>query len=329
MLYSLTGDNNVLEANGPATVLVNSLKAQDYTLWASSVQGPVGLSDEIAHSSPARNFIVIDFSQDKFQQVKHNLDTIFKHPSYLMYTLTNASATAAKKNPATNKTGKIRLIMDLVQELAGKDYTKLYRNLCNQLNLPINKSQSQISRGLLFRAFSNSDIVAQNQGAPYEVEFNVTPASIMPNKKKLLKATQEFIDSAAGQKVLSNHMQLTNFCDALAARRINGQVDTDYLQKTMQMMSRKTGYDIDQFKQVLQERINLLKANADLLETAPPFGDYVHLYTQATYVQTIGQQLIANLPEDKGPSSDYDLAEASDFIEMRSEEHTSELQSLV
>lgn len=317
MLYSLQGDDTVLEANGPATIFVKSLQAQNYTLWASSVQGPIGRSDEISHSSPARNFIVIDFAQDRFKQIKQVLDTILNHPSYLIYQLKAAVQTnTAKKKNATNQTNNARLIIDLVQELSGSDYTKLYRNLCNQLNLPINKSQSQISRGLLFRAFSNNAILAYNQGAPYEVEFNVAPASIMPNKKKLLKATQEFIDSPAGQKVLSNHMELTNFCDALAARRINGQVDTDYLQKTMQMMSRKTGYDIDQFKQVLQERINLLKANADLLETAPPFGDYVHLYTQATYVQTIGQQLIANLPEGKGPSSDYDLSEASDFIEM-------------
>lgn len=39
MLYTLAQDSTVMEANGPATSLILSLKQQSYTLWASSVQG--------------------------------------------------------------------------------------------------------------------------------------------------------------------------------------------------------------------------------------------------------------------------------------------------
>lgn len=322
MLYTLAQDSTVMEANGPATSFILSLKAQSYTLWASSVQGTVSQSDEIANSGPTRNFIVIDFGKDKLADVKHALDTVFNKPTSLIY------------QTSTNGKNNYRLIIETAQELTSSLYKNTYSNICIQLNLPINKSQSIITHGIIFKPFTKHNIVYQSAGGAYNVPTNIAPASIMPNKDKLLKATQEFVESQNGQKILHDHTLLTGFFDALAAIRIKGQVDTDYLNKTVKMIGKATKYNPDNFNNLLHDRINLLKANPDQLETAPPFGDYVHLYSQATYVQTIGQQLIANLPEGKGPSSDYELAEASDFIEMAYppyllEQHGSDLDNVV
>lgn len=322
MLYTLAQNSTVMNANGPATKLILALKAQSYTLWATNVQGAVSQSDEIATSGPTRDFVVIDFAQDKLADVTHALDTVFNKPSALIYQL-------AKTNDK-----KLRLIIDTAQELNGNNYKNTYRNICIQLNLVINKTQSLINHGIVFKPFADSQIVYQSTGAPYSVPTNIAPASIMPNKDKLLKATQEFVNSQNGNKILHDHTLLTNFFDALAAIRIKGQIDSDYLKQTLKMIGKRTKYDPQKYSKLLTDRINLLKANPDQLETAPPFGDYIHLYSQATYVQTIGQQLIANLPEGKGPSSDYELAEASDFIEMAYppyllEQHGNDLDNVV
>ena len=301
MLYTLAQDSKILSANGPATVFIKSLKTQAYTLWCTNVQGTITQSDEVAHSGPTRDFIVLEFDDQQFPNVKQALDTVFNRPSSLIYRINNK---------------KDRLVIDLSQELNSNSYTHAYNNLCVQLNIPLVKAQSRVSHGIVFKPIDDSMILLQNDGLPYNVPNNIAPASIMPNKDKLLRATQEFIDSQDGQKTIHDRTLITHFFDALAAKRLCGQLDSDYIEQTLYKISKSTGYDVKQYNTIWQDRLSLLKNNPDLLETAPPFGEYIHLYTQARFVQTIGQQLIANLPEGKGPSSDYELAEASDFIEM-------------
>lgn len=319
MLYTIKGESTVYNAQGPASKFIMSLANQSYTLWASNVQGTISQMDEIAHSSPSRNFIIIDFEQSKLDDVKHGLDVIFNKPSCFIYQL--------------NKT-KDRLILDCVQDLSSKEYTTTYRNICLQLNLTINKTQSLIVHGINFKPFTKTDILYQQQGSAYQVMTDITPAKIMPKKEKLIKATKEFVNSQRGQTILHDRTQLTKLFDALAAQRIHGHINDDYLQDALSIISTSTKYDIDKFKQLLQERLKLLKENPDQLEVAPPFGDYIHLYSQTKYVQTIGQQLVANLPEGKGPNSDYDLSEACDFIELNYppyllDQHGSDLDNVV
>ena len=302
MLYTPAQDTQLQRANGPATVLILSLRNIAYTLWETNVQGQITYSDEIPQNNPTRDFIVLEFDDAKFPDVKQALETVFNKPTCLIYRLNNK---------------KDRLILNLSRELNGATYTQTYQNLCIQLSIKFVKTQSRINHGIPFKPFPDDAVLlSETQGLPYNVPSNIAPASIMPNKEKLLKATQEYIDSDEGVKTIHDRTLATRFFDALAAKRISGQLDTDYLEQTLQKISKKTGYSVQEYNSLLQERLNLLKNNPDLLESAPPFGEYIHLYTQAKHVQTIGQQLVANLPEGKSPSSDYELAEASDFIEM-------------
>lgn len=301
MLYTLDQDTTIYTANGPASKFVLSMQNKNYKLWASTVQGNITSSDEIPQSSPTRDFIIIEFEDDKFPDIKQSLETVFNNPSCLIYRI------SAKND---------RLVLDLSQELNSGTYKNTYQSLCIQLGVKGIKAQARINHGIKCNSFSNDAILLQIEGLPYNVPTTIAPASIMPNKKKLLLATQEFIDSKEGQRVLHDQTLMTRFFDALAAKRINGQLDSDYLEQTMRKISTSTGFDLAYYTKLIQERIDLLSDNPDLLETAPPFGEYIHLYSQAKRVQTIGQQLVANLPAGTIPSSDYELAEASDFIEM-------------
>lgn len=305
LLYCLDKSQQIASAQGSATQLVVNLSHQKYRLYGSSTSIPISRVEEFKDNNPKRKFVVLDFANIHLADVQQTLKTIFHNPLHVIYKL--------------NK-DQDRLVMDLAQSFTRKSYHKVVENLYIQFNLPITKSRTDLVRPIIFQPFDvQKDIIQICKRKPCDIVLENTDSSqdqLVPNHEKLLRATKEFLDTDKAQKIIHDRTEVTHFFDALAKVYILGQISNDYLTSTLKYMSQITHYDYINWRELMDERIKLLRENPEMREIAPPFGAYIHLYSQAHKGTNIAGQLKASLPPGTQENPDYELADAANFIEM-------------
>lgn len=304
MLYRLDTSPTILADKSNACEFIVKMAGQKYHLYGTFTTIPITQEDEYKDNNPKRNFIVIDFDESNLKNVIHDMKTIMNNPTHLIY----------------KTKSKCRLIVDLKQNFNYKSYKKVVKAFYIQLNLPITKSRLDLKKPIAFIPFDvNKDILQAVKSKPYSVVLDSIDESndnLAPDATKLFNATKEFLDTSEANRIMHDRLEVTKFFDALAKCYISGQLTKDYLDKTLQYITQKTGYDLSNWQTLMQERITLLKDHPDMRESAQPFGAYIHLYTQAYSGANLTQQLKAVLPKNIKEDPDYDLSEAADFIEM-------------
>lgn len=311
MLYYLKGQTNVLSSKAGAAELVYQLAKQTYALLGTSTTVPISQIDEYKDNTPKRNFAVIDFDLTNFNAVRQKL----------------VSAGSPRSIIIKISDSRARLVLDLDELYNRKSYKKAMIALYSTLNLPITKRLTDLTKEINFKPFDQKDILFSANNRPYHVNqvsnsssnnlsASSNPDALMPDKQKLLAATQSFLQSKKASDILHDRQKATSFFDALANTYLNGQVDASYIRQTLQYITNITQYDISNWQKLMNERLDLLRNNPDMQEIAPPFGQYIRLYEQARVHTNLAGQLRATLPKNMRPSADFDLSEAAQFIEM-------------
>lgn len=324
MLYTISPNPSVLSVNSTASQLVYHLRQQGFNLLGSSTSVSIQHESEYNAADPKRNFVVLDFPHELLANVQKELNTFIVEPSYVLYKYSST---------------KDRLILDVDEELDFKSYKEAFKNLCIQFNIPIIKSNDDIRKIVKFKPIEDKDIIKVHGGLPYpisarNVASNENTAKLAPDQQKLANATISFLKTDRAQDILHDRTRATRFLDSLATSLINKQITKEYLASTLKAIAKITKYDITDWQNLMNERIKLLSESPELRESAEPFGEYIHLYSQVHYAKNIAQQLIASLPKNIHPDPDLSLADASNFIEMAYppyllKQHGSDLDNMV
>lgn len=304
MLYTIGNDSDVLLSNQDALNLINKLKGQKFKLLADNIDGNIQSIDEYPDSNPSRKFIVLQFENDRLQDIQQFLKTDLDNPKHLIYRM--------------NKNGRMRLVIALKNALGKKGYHQILKSLAQQMQIEVSQTLLQITKPVVFAKFEEEDIVENTGKDPLEIdnEAIASPDHLLLNQKRLINATDDFFKKIDVKNVFKNRQKATSFFDSLASSYLDKMLNMSYIDQVINYIAKQTDYEAKNWHKLFDDRIKLLKDNPDLKENTKPFGDYIHLYTQADNANNIAQQLRTMLPADAQPDPDYELAEACRFIEM-------------
>ena len=324
MLYTISPDPSVLSVACTASQLVYRLREQAFNLLGSVTSVNIQHESEYASANPKRNFISLDFPAEQLASVQKELNAFVVKPSYILYKISDK---------------KDRLILDVDQNLDITTYKEVFKTLTVQFNVPLIKSHADIRKIIKCQPISDEDVIEYHTGMPYplstqNVMNNEQASKLAPDQQKLAKATLDFLKTDRANKILHDRTLATKFLDSLATSLINKQITNSYLNATVKKIAEITKYDLSNWQNLMNERIRLLNNSPELRESAEPFGEYIHLYSQVHYAKNIAQQLISSLPQNVRPDPDFSLAEASNFIEMAYppyllRQHGSDLDNMV
>lgn len=303
MYYTLGTSSEVLQTNKNIFELIKALQNQKLKILATSTDTVIHDLDEYKDSNPRRDFVVIPFDSDQLNDVRQILDTVFDNPTHLIY-------------QANSK--KCRLIIALAKEIGNKRYRNLVKNLAKQFQTSISQGYYSITHPIIINKLLADDVIEMHEGKLLNVAFEMLDNDdrLMPNQNKMILATQSFLSTKKAAEMLKNEKEAYEFIDSLANSYLDKMLNQAYINKTMLMISKVTGYDVREWRQMFDDRLKLLQSNQDLKENVKPFGHYIRLSSQAKNSNNVAKQLKALLPKDVKPDEDYELSEAGKFIEM-------------
>ena len=304
MLYCLSQSPTILPTNKSAIDAVLSLHKQSYKILATSTDTPVSVVDEMKNAASFRNFVVLEFSNNQTNLVKDMLNGILNKPSCLIYHLNSK---------------KDRLILELAHNYGQRRYKQIVHQLANQFNIVISpKYLDRVDHPIVMKPFDNKDIVLNLKGQGLDISVAQTNDSdnLAPDTDILIQATKTFLNTNKAKKILLDRSKVIEFFDAIIASYLKGMLNDSYLQAFIKMIAEITGYSLQEWQNLFNERMQLMKTNPSLQQSAQPFGAYIHLYSEVNHDLTLGQQLLASLPKGTHEDSDYELADAAGFIEM-------------
>ena len=131
MLYTIGNDSDVLIANQTALDLINKLKGNKFKLLSDNIDGNIQTIDEYQDSNPSRKFIVLQFENDRLQDIQQFLKTDLDNPRHMIYQM--------------NKNGRIRLIIALKNSLGKKGYRQIVKSFTQQMQIQVSQTLLQIS----------------------------------------------------------------------------------------------------------------------------------------------------------------------------------------
>lgn len=303
LYYTLDNNPEVLQTDEPLITVLQKLTGKRFKLLANATDSPLATLDDYPDSNPRRNFVVLQFERvllpDVLPLIKSNL-FVFTHFVY------------------HNGDNYVRIIIEVDKMLGHRSYKTLVQNLSKQFGFKSTVTYTKINKPINFSKFAQKDIIECKAGKPMPVDDTdmTDPDRLLPNQKKLMAATDDFLRSDQAQKILHDRTQATNFFDTIAASYIDKMINRKYINITIDKIAKLTKYDIKNWQNLFNERLQLMRDNPDLKENTAPFGSYVHLYTQANNATNVAQQLKAMLPSGTKADADYELSEAGSFIEM-------------
>lgn len=321
LYYTLDNNPEVLQTDEPLITVLQKLTGKRFKLLANATDSPLATLDDYPDSNPRRNFVVLQFERvllpDVLPLIKSNL-FVFTHFVY------------------HNGDNYVRIIIEVDKMLGHRSYKTLVQNLSKQFGFKSTVTYTKINKPINFSKFAQKDIIECKAGKPMPVDDTdmTDPDRLLPNQKKLMAATDDFLRSDQAQKILHDRTQATNFFDTIAASYIDKMINRKYINITIDKIAKLTKYDIKNWQNLFNERLQLMRDNPDLKENTAPFGSYVHLYTQANNATNVAQQLKAMLPSGTKADADYELSEAGSFIEMAFppyllDQHGTDLDNLV
>lgn len=305
MLYCLEQSPTVLSTNKSAQDVILSLHKQTYKLLCTSTDSQIDVIDELKNVTAFRDFVVLEFSNNQTNLVKDMLNGLLNKPGCILYHV------SAKKD---------RLILQLAHSYSKKRYKQIVHQLANQFNIIISpKYLDQVNHEITMKPFDAQDIVLNLKGKGLDISIaqpTENNDNLAPDTDVLINATKTFLKSQKANEILHDRKQAIQFIDAITASFLKGMVNDSYRTAVINLIAQVTGYNLQEWQNLFNERLQLMKNNTSLMQAAPPFGAYIHLYTEANKELTLGQQLLASLPKGTHEDPDYELAEAAGFIEM-------------
>lgn len=314
MLYTLENNSDVLRTNKSPIELINSLLGKKFKLLATETDNHnIKSIDEFAESNPRRSFIALQFDLSDLDNVRQAIKVDLGNPTHFIYRMNETRG---------------RIVIETNRLLGRYNYSNIIKSLASQFGIKISNAYTKIIKPLIFQKITKDDIVENVKTQPLVITDDAfqDPDRLVPDQKRMMRATQDFLKKPETIGMLHNQQKATKIFDSLAASYLSHMLTRSYIHKILQIVSKVTNYEISSWENLFKERIELLKANPDLRENVPAFGDLIHLDTQASSATNLAQQLKALIPGNAQPNPDYDLSEACNFIEMACPPHLLEQQ---
>ena len=312
--YSIKDNSEFLKINKNLidSVLALNSRNYQYAIYASNLNSAVTNTEELDKTNPTRNFVILDFNSDLFEEVENTLKSLLGNPRHLIYRI------SVNKN---DRAGKLRLLLELDHELNRKQYADFLKKLAIQMQIQITSTQKNIKHAYKFKPFKKDDLLVSEGKDPLETEMagNVNdPDQIKPDQDKIYKAVCLYLKSDTGKNMLRDRSQAVKFFDSLAKAYLNKNLEKRLILNIINVISKQTQdvYTKDQWLNLLNERLEILNDDMSSASTIEPLSNYIQDYLTKRKIVTVGQLLLSTLPKNVMPSPDYDLDVAGNYIEL-------------